>query len=214
MATEEGTAGEPTRLNARQTEQFHAKIAGIVETGKAATMQLCWAAYESDVNMTRVNGQLVFCWATWGHDSWEDFVGKEMDLHVTTALAYKRVWEVFYVNLEGAWSPDLLLGITKMRLLSMAKLTKGNVTSWLKRAKKITCRELAALVQDREELHSFAVPLTASQMRLVRRTLDQAKDSFARGDRMSRGQVMTQIMREWAELKANVRPARSLKVVA
>jgi hypothetical protein len=211
MADELKTAAP---LTSRQTEQFRDKINNIVGSGRAASMELCWAAYESDVNMTRVNGELVFCWSTWGYDSWEDFVGKELDLHVTTAYAYKRIWEVFYVDLAGCWDTGMLLGITKMRHLTSAPLTKSNVNTWLKRAKKLTCRELVAQIYDRDDTHSFAVPLTSSQLKLVHRAIEQGKTSFTRGEKMSRGQVLTAIMREWAELKGAAAPKPRLKAVA
>lgn len=200
-------------LTSKQTEQFHTKIESIVGNGRAAAMDLCWAAYESDVNMTRVDGELVFCWSTWGYTSWEEFVGKELDLHVTTAYAYKRIWEVFYVDLAGAWDTSMLLGITKMRHLTAAPLTKTNVNAWLRKAKRLTCRELVAQIYDRDQLHSFAVPLTASQMKQVHKVLEQAKTTFAKGESMSRGQVVAAIMREWSELKAAPQGKARLKLV-
>lgn len=203
---------QPT-LTSKQTEQFRAKIDSIVSSVRTAAMDLCWAAYESDVNMTRVDGELVFCWQTWGYSSWEEFVGKELDLHVTTAYAYKRIWEVFYVDLAGAWDTSMLLGITKMRHLTSAPLTKANVNAWLKRAKKHTCRELVALIYEREDIHSFAVPLTASQLKQVHRTLDQARSAFSKGEKMTRGQRLTAILREWAELKA-LPPAKARLKIA
>jgi hypothetical protein len=204
MTNEEST--EPKGLSPRQADAFRARVTDIISSGRKTAMDLCWAAYESDVNMTRVKGKLVFCWAAWGYESWEDYVGKELDLHMTTAYAYKKIWETFYVTFEGAWDPSLLVGITKMRHLSSAPLTKSNINAWLRKAAKMTCKELSEQIFDHDGMRSFAVPVTSAQLKVMQRTLDEAKTTFSKGENMSRGQLMTNIMREWLELKANAKP--------
>jgi len=210
MSTEEATDNTTGKqLSPKKAAQFLEKIQTIVQAGREASMELCWAAYESDVSMTRDSkGELVFCWKAWGYDSWEEFVGKELDLHVTTAYAYKKIWEVFYVELAGAWDVSLLLGITKMRHVSNVEgLTKSNVTAWLKRAKKMTCRELVPLVYNQPEKFSFAVPLTARQMKTTKKALDQAKTVYG-NEKMTRGEAITEILQEWMQMKGIVEGKR------
>src|SRR5690606_21495636 len=102
--------------------------------------ELCEAVADTETTVVRVNGKYVYCWALWGYTSWEDFLGKEMDLHLHTAYTLRNVWRLFGIELKGAWEPDLLLGITKMKLLTYAPLTRKNVNTWLRKAKGMTCK--------------------------------------------------------------------------
>lgn len=196
------------KLSSKQAEALREKVRTVVETNKKEAIDLCMVVYETDVRVVAVNDEYRFCWELWGYKSWEEFLGKEMDLHITTAYCLKKVWEVFYVDLQGAWNTDLLLGITKMKILAAARLDHRNVESWLKKAKGMTCRELRAKVFGTEETYSFATHLTGSQMTMVKRILDQAKTSVTKGEKMSRGDLLVHIMREWRN--SNAKPLRSV----
>ena len=197
-------------LTPKQAEELRQKLVGMAKANRETCMDVCWACYESNVAMTRDgNGELVYCWQTWGHDTWESYVGKELDLHLTTAYSFAKIWEVFMVQLEGAWDRELLLGITKMRLLSSANLTKKNVNSWLRRAATMTCRELRAAVYETDELHSFAASLTAPQMKQVLNALEVAKAAFPHGEKMSRGDLLARVMKDWRSTQGLVATKKS-----
>src|SRR5688572_25339316 len=154
-----GKKAKDHQLSVAQANHFREKINSVVEVGKKASIDTCQMVYETTVNMVRVDGDLKYCWQTWGYDSWEEFLGREMHLHLQTAYGLRKVWQVFYVDLVNDWNKDLLLGLTKMRLLTRATLTPRNVETWLKRAASMNCAKLLALVSDQEELHSFAVQM-------------------------------------------------------
>ena len=184
-------------MTAKQADTLHDRIQAVVASSRSSSVDLCMAVWETYTSMVNVNGELKYCWETWGHKSWEDFLGKEMDLHLKTAQALARVYEIFYVDLQGSWDPNLLLGITKMRLLSSVNLTPRNVESWLRKARNMNCRELRAAVHGTEELHQFQLSLTGSQITAIRRALDQAKSSVTKGEKMKRSELLVHIVRSW-----------------
>jgi hypothetical protein len=183
------------QLTPAQVAAFRERISSVVEEGKKTSIDLCQMVYESDVNMVRVSGDLKYCWETWGYDNWEDFLGKEMDLHLKTAYGLRKVWQVFYVDLVNHWNKELLLGITKMRLLTRLNLTPRNVESKLKQAKGMNCARLLAMVSDTEEVHSFAVQLTGSQMNSMRKTLEHLRGTLNNGENMTRGELLVYMAR-------------------
>lgn len=182
-------------LNSAQTESFREHIQSVVNEGKKSSIDLCQMVWESDVSMVRVNGELKHCWQSWGHTSWEDFLGKEMHLHLQTAYALRKVWQVFYVDLVNDWNKDLVLGITKMRLLTRLSLTPRNVESKLRQARGMNCAKLLAMVSDNEESRSFAVQVTNSQMNSIRKSLDHLRTTLNNGENMSRGELLTHMAR-------------------
>lgn len=186
------------QLTPAQTASFRDRIQSVVEASKTASIDLCQMVYESDVNMVRVNGELKACWEAWGYDDWQEFLGKEMHLHLQTAYGLKKVWQVFYVDLVNDWNKELLLGITKMRLLTRLKLTPRNVESKLRQAKGMNCAKLLAMVSDTEEVHSFAVKLTGSQMNAMRKAIERLRGSLTNGENMTRGELLVHMARDAA----------------
>ena len=184
-------------ITSKQAGLLLTKIRGLVEDHTKASMDLCWACFEADTQMVRVaKSKYEFCWKVWGYPSWEEFCGQELGLHMTTAYAYKKVWEVFFVDLAGAWDKDLVLPITKMRILTSANLTKRNVEGWLKKAKKMNCRKLRAEVYGTDELHSFAAMVSGSDMRRIQKILKKGRDVY--GEDESRGKLLVHILQDWA----------------
>lgn len=189
---------EPKALTKKRADLLRTKVQDIVESHAQGSMDLCWALYEIDHTVVRVAGNLVPVWETWGYKTWDDFVGKEVGLHPHTAHLYKRVWEVFYVDLAGAWDANLRLGITKMRILCAANLNRKNVNSWLKKAKGMTCAKLLAEVYDTQELHSFTASVTSREMAQLKKGVEAAREAF--GEDLPRGQALVKIVNEWTKI--------------
>lgn len=186
-------------LSTAQADALREKVRSVVGNNKNESIDLCQMVWETDVNMVRLEGKLVYCWEVWGYKTWEDFLGKEMDLHLKTAQGLKRVWETFYVDLASAWDKSLLLGITKMRLLTLVRLDKNNVEKWLRRAAGMNCRKLRATIMGVEDYRSFKVDLTSSQFDAMTRALDLARTSFTSGEKMSRGELLIQVVKGWRD---------------
>lgn len=189
---------EKTGISMHQADLLRKRLKDIVIANAQTCKDLYWAVYESDVQMVRNgSGQLEYCWKVWGYDTWEDYVGKELDMHVTTAYAFKKIWEVFWVDLAGAWDESLLLGVSKMRILTAAALTKQNVNKWLKKAATMNCRLLRAEVFGTEELKSFTAIVSASNLQRLNKIIDQGRNTF--GEDLTRGEVLTNILKSWAD---------------
>ena len=182
-------------LSERSSKLLREKIQTIVNQFAQGSMDLCWAVYEVDHALVRVGGEIVPVWEAWGYNSWSRCVGVELDLHPTTAYAYKRIWETFYVDLAGAWSVDNLLGITKMRILCAADLNKRNVNGWLKKARKMTCAQLVSEVYGTDKMHSFTAMVTGNELETLRKAIDTGREAF--GEDLPRGEVLAMILKEW-----------------
>lgn len=197
---------QPKILSEKSATLLRTKIQDIVEKHAQASMDVCWALYETDHTLARIGGQQVPIWEAWGYKSWQEFVGIEMGIHPTTAYCYKRVWETFYVRLAGAWDANNLLPITKMRILCAAKMDKRNVNSWLKKAKAMTCPQLIAAVYGTEELHTFATTLTKKEMDFMRKAIEDARVAF--GTDRPRGEVLVRVVEEWHTMFKNTAKTR------
>lgn len=197
---------EPKVVNEKAASALRSKIRDIVERHAQASTDVCWALYETYHCLVRIGGQDVPIWSAWGYSSWHDFVGIELGLHQTTAYCYKKVWEVFYVKLGGAWEASSLLPITKMRILSAAKLDKRNVNAWMKKAKRMTCAQLVSAVYGTDELHTFATTLSKGDLDTLNRVIDEARSAF--GPDRPRGEVLVRLAEEWQTMFRNTTKTR------
>lgn len=203
---------DATILTERNASKLRASIQEIVAQGAKASKDLCWALYETYTTQVRIGGVSVPIYQAWGYDSWSRFVGIELGLHVVTAYCYRRVWEVFFVKLDGAWDHANLLPISKMRILCAAKLDKRNVNSWLKKAKALTCAQLVAEVYGTAELHTLAVNLKGKDYEALKAVLADAQSAF--GPELPRGEVLLKMASEWHAMYKNTAKTRSkLKLV-
>lgn len=185
------------------------RIRTLAGTGAQNAMDLAQALHESYHGWAYVGGKQHYLYELWGYRTWEDFVGKEAGLRKTTAYSYVRVWQIFYVDLAGAWDVNDLLPFSKMRALSAATLTKNNVSGWLKKARNMTCGQLVAKVYGKPELHQMRVPTTSAQRAKINDALTIAGEAF--GSDLSRGDLLARIAGEWMDLQ---RKARGLRLVA
>ncbi len=194
-------------VSMKNAEALRNKCRSTYNRGKTLSMEQCEAVWETESTVVRVNGEFVYCWVLWGYTSWEDFLGKEMDLHLRTAYTLRNVWQLFGVELKGAWDADLLLGPTKMKLLTYAPINRKNANSWLRKAKAMTCKALAAEVFDKDEKHTLQLELTNSQFRQVRGALEIAKSTISNGEKMKHGELIAHIVSAWTSANRGLRRA-------
>lgn len=197
----------------RNATQLRTQIQEIVARGTKASMDLCWALHETYTTQVRVGGVPVPIYQAWGYDSWAHFVGIELSVHVVTAYCYRRVWEVFYVKLSGAWDTANLLPISKMRILCAAKLDKRNVNAWLKKAKNLTCAQLVAQIYGTDQMHTLAVNLKVQDYETLKAVLQDAQSAF--GPELPRSEVLMKMAAEWHAMYKNTAKTRGkLKLVS
>jgi len=185
-----------SNLTNKQAEDLRKKVARVRATLAEAHIEMCETLYETFFNTVNdEDGKFVAVWKEWGFESWEDFVEEEVGMHKETGAAYRRVWEVFYIDLAGHWDEKHLVSITRMKTLC-PYVTKRNVESWLKKAKTMSCCALNHAVRgDIGPYKTVSMSLTESEAD----ELDAIVDVGRREWEGSRGAVLMEIMREWAK---------------
>lgn len=158
-------------------------------------MELCRVLWETYYACVEVRGKLVEVHELWGYGSWADYVETELDLHWQTASAYRRVHDVFEVDLEGFYDRTKVVGITKMRILTRAGLTKRNVAGWLNKAAKMSCCELEHAVSGHDYSYTISLTLSEKDKFAVEDALERAKKFYGI---TSRGEALAQLIRDWA----------------
>ena len=196
--------------SSKQATTLRRQIAGIIEGRKTFSMDLCWAVHETFEKMVLVAGEPMFIWEAWGFNGWKEFVGKELGLYPTTAYAYRHIWEVFGVELDGCWDKKLTLGITKMRILAADQgLSKRNVNSKLKKAAGKTCAKLRSEVFNISAMRSFSVGVNDQDMSTLKKAVEEARSALGEeADGLTRGEVLTYIVAEWRNIN---RVSKSVK---
>jgi len=184
------------------------RIKSVVAESSKSNFDLCQVLYESNRAVVSVGGTIVFAYETWGYKTWFDFVEAEVGLHEQSANAYVRVYEVFGVELAGAWDTGKPLPITKMRILAAADLTKSNVKAWMKKAEKMTCCKLVSEIYGTAELAHFHASVSKRGLSDINRALQAARDSF--GEDLPKGDLLVKALNEWADIRRKTRRLRSV----
>jgi hypothetical protein len=176
-----------------------------------AAFHLCELLYESFVSVVNTDQGWKFVWEYWGYKSWFDFVEIDVGLHEATAYSYKKIWEVFGIELAGSWDFADVLPVTKMRLLSIADINKRNVKSWLGRAQRMSCCELQAEVYGTEVQSTLAVLVTKRELQTINKALDAARADYEEPKKVTRGELLVGIIKDWQKTRAKDEP--DLKLV-
>lgn len=199
---------DKTQITAAKAEALLDKVRNVVAENAKSTFDLCQILYETDRAVVSVGGRIVFAYETWGYKTWFDFVETEVGLHEQSANAYRRVYEVFGVELAGAWDTGKPLPITKMRILTAANLTKANVRAWIKKAEKMTCCKLVAEIYGTAELAHFHASVSKRGLNEINRALAAARDDF--GQDLPKGDLLVKALSEWADIRKKTRRLRSV----
>ena len=186
---------EGQTINQRAADQLRQKIQSVVEAHSQGTLDIGWALWECDHTLIKVGGKLVPVWQSWGYANWNEFVGKEFDMYPKTAENYMRVWETFFIDLQGCWDANLRPGITKFNILCGADINKRNVNKWVKKACNTTCRKLRAEIYGEAELRCFSVDLSGRKFNTVKKAIQIGYEVF--GEDLTRGEIVAKAFKEW-----------------
>lgn len=204
-----------TTMTKREAKALLVEIEELVESHQRGSMDLCRVVYQVSDTTVSFGGDLHYLWQLWGYDSWNDFVGLVLGIHPTTAYVYRRIHEVFYVDLAGCWDHGNLLPVTKMRILAADRsLNKRNVNAKLKRALNKTCPQLVAEIYGVDELKHLSVSVSGSEMKTIGKAIEKARKAFTEkdGKRLPRGQVLARMAREWATVHDNIERTKKGKL--
>jgi len=184
-------------------------------TSKSVMMlgEVLWRTYYDKV---QIGGMPVSLFEAWGFGSWFEYVERELGIHQTTALHFRKIYTVFAIDLKGAWDPNLIVSFTKMKLLARVA-TKANVNSWLKKASKMSCCELEDEVMHelygharKGHMHSFLASVTKTELKKIKEILAIAHEDFDQIDR--RGELLVKVLEEWQIIHKRTRKVRAAKV--
>lgn len=160
--------------------------------------EVLWATYNGAVT---IGGSPIPVWEAWDYKSWNDYVERELEIHITPARAYVRMYQKFYIDLKGEWDEALLVSMTKM--LALCKVVKKtNADYWLKRAAKMSCCELNEAINQalyglkrKGRNRAFLAMLTNKELSNVNAILEVAKVDFPEAE--SRADLTLAIFEEW-----------------
>lgn len=200
------------QLTKKQADVLRDRIDSATRTSAEATFHLCKLLYESFVCVVNTDGKWKFVWEYWGYKSWFDFVEIEIGVHKATAHVYKKIWEIFGIELAGAWDPTGVLPITKMRILSAADIDRRNIKSWLNKAKRMTCCELQAEVYGTEVLHTLSVQVSKRELQTINKALNTARSDYEDPQKVTRGELLLGIIKDWNKGRAK-EDSPSIKLV-
>lgn len=176
-----------------------------------ALAEVLWETYAHDV---KVNGIATELWIAWGHDDWFQYVEVELGIHMSTAAIYRRMHEVYNIELKESFEPGAMDGIsaTKLKILTRV-VTKKNINAWLRKAKGLSCCALEEEVDHAIHgggkvgaIHTLAVLMTKSEQRRSRRIIQQAMTDM---DIRRPGKALLTILEEWENIKNRTSRARS-----
>jgi len=185
---------QQSKITNKRADLLLNNVRQLVQNGIRANLDLCRMLHESFVTVTPKGSNWQFAWEYWGYKSWFDFVEIEMGMHELTANTCKKVWQVFGVELNGAWSIHDALPITKMKILAASdKLSKQNVASWLKKAKKMTCCDLQHEIYGESSYRTFSVTLANPEYRMLNRLIEAARKEH--GEEKTKGELLIELLR-------------------
>lgn len=198
------------KLTQAKADALLERVKSVVAESAKSNFDLCQVLYETSRSVVSIGGNIVFAYETWGYKTWFDFVEAEVGLHEQSANAYVRVYEVFGVELAGAWDTGKPLPITKMRILTAANLTKTNVRGWIKKAESMTCCKLVSEIYGTAELAHFHASVSKRGLGDINRALQAARDSF--GEDLPKGDLLVKALNEWSDYRK--KHSKRLRAVA
>jgi hypothetical protein len=177
------------------------------ETKKVLELaEVLWETWAFDV---KVNGVDTALWTAWDHDTWEEYVEVELGIHMTTAANFRRMHEVYNIDLKGAIEDASMEGIsyTKLKILTRVA-TKKNVNAWLRKAKKISCcaleEEVAHVLYGDGKVgavHTLAILCTKREQKRMRDIIMQYQSD---NETRRPGAALLAILEEWNTIKNRV----------
>jgi hypothetical protein len=189
----------------------------IVQEETKKVLELAAVLWETWAFDVKVNGVDTPLWVAWDYSDWEQYVEVELGIHMTTASQFRRMHEIYNIELKGAIEPESMEGIsyTKLKILTRV-VTKRNVNGWLRKAKKISCcsleEEVAEAIYGERKIgavHTLAILCTKREQKRARNIIQQ----YQADNQLRRpGEALLAILEEWDTIKNRV--ARRRKAAA
>ena len=202
----------PTLTSAR-ADALRQKAIAVTEQNTKSDLALAEVLWETWAYDVKVNGEQIPLWTAWGHENWEQYVEVELGVHMTTAAGFRKMHEVYSVQLKDAFDPNALDGISATKLKILTRVVSArNINGWLKKAKKLSCCALEEEVMHSIHgtgkvgaIHTLSMFVTKAEQKRAGRILDQAMTDMGI-DR--RGKALLAILEEWEVIKSRSKKVR------
>jgi hypothetical protein len=205
------------KITTARADSLRQKAIDAVKKDTRSVLELAAVLWETWVHDVKVNGLMVPLWTAWDHDSWEQYVEVELGIHMTTASNFRKMHQVYGIDLVDAIDPEAIDGLSATKLRALTKVvTKTNVNRWFKRAKKMSCCGLDEEIMEElygtskvGAIHTLAILCTKREQKRMRNIIQQyqSDNNLARP-----GAALVAILEEWDTIKNRV--ARRRKAAA
>jgi len=196
-----------TKLTEKKAGALLEKVRSAVGVSAKANFDLCWLLHECDKSVVYVGDDPVFVYETWGYKSWFDFVEIEVGVHEQTANIYRKIGRVFGESMAGAWDTGDPLPVTKMAILAAwSGLTRKNVQSKINWGRKKTCCQMRDELLGMERGVYMSFHVTKAEQRDINKAIEAARSKFDKGEKMTRGELLTSVVYQWSDIAKKNRP--------
>jgi len=191
--------------------KLRAEAVSLSRKTAAHQFELARCLYHADTDFVvlQVDGEDVdtLVVESWGYTSAAQWAEHELGLHITTSRSYIKVYRLFGVQLNGMWTMDQLLPITKMiqliRVLGPGS-NQRTVTAWLNRGRTLSCCDLTDAVDravhglPHEGYRSFSSRCTKSDYLVIKSAIDRLAGRRS-DDPKTTGYLLARICEDWLE---------------
>src|SRR5512135_900320 len=209
MYVSKESAAVRQKISSTKADSLRQKAVNIVQEETKKILELAEVLWETWAYDVKVNGIDTPLWTAWDHDTWEQYVEVELGIHMTTAANFRRMHEIYNIELKGSIEPEAMEGISYTKLKIMTRVvTKKNVNAWLRRAKKMSCCGLEEEVMHAiygsgkvGAVHTLAILCTKREQKRARDIIQQYQsDNQVRRP----GAALMAILEEWNTIKNRV----------
>jgi hypothetical protein len=92
------------KISTSKADTLRQKAVTIVQEETKKILELAAILWETWACDVKVNGLDTPLWTAWDHDSWEQYVEVELGIHMTTASQFRRMHEIYNIELNGSAS--------------------------------------------------------------------------------------------------------------
>lgn len=201
-------------LTVTNSNSLRKRAIEVTEQNTKSVLQLAEVLWETYTHDVKIGGNVIALWAAWDYSDWFQYVEVELGIHQTTAAIFRRMHEVYNIDLKDSFDSGVMDGIsaTKLKILTRV-VTRKNINAWLRKAAKLSCCGLEEEVDDAVHgsgrpgaIHTLAVTCTKSEQKKARAIINKAMIDLG-ADRP--GKALLQILEEWSQIHSRTKSARA-----
>ncbi len=197
-------------ITSAKAESLRNRAKEVMEQNTKSVLAMAEVLWETWAYTVTVGGLETNLWTAWGFADWFAYVEVELGIHQSTAANFRRMHEVYNIELKDSFESDAMDGISATKLKILTRIvTKKNINAWLRRAKKMSCCSLEEEVLHEltghgrpGAVHTFAILCTKAEQKRMRNLVQQAMTDMG-VDRP--GKALFLMLEEWDTIKHRVK---------